>query len=190
MSARVESTPVRESAWRPVVIAIVAALGLGALAVGMVRIAFDDDAPAAVTSVQSPLWDAQKLEAMEGRELAEAATAGAAVPALEPGELEGDPRRSGARRAGDRRAAVPALEPGELKAILEGRAVGQVGAEDPIPDPPRPEAFASGVRRTDDGTGRARARGEPGPSVFRTDPCVPHRSSHPPSRELHMRAAA
>ena len=70
MSAAVESTPIRESSWRPVVIAIVAALGLGALAVGMVRVAFDDDAPATATSVQTPLWDAQKLEAMEGRQLA------------------------------------------------------------------------------------------------------------------------
>ena len=107
MSARVESTPVRESPTRPIVIAIVAALGLGAVAVGTVSIAFDDDRPAAVTSVQAPLWDAQKLEAMQGRVLAEqVATAG---------------------------AVVPALEPGELKAILEGRAPAQqVGAEDPI----------------------------------------------------------
>ncbi|HEX5901686.1 MAG TPA: hypothetical protein VF028_01005 [Actinomycetota bacterium] len=139
MSARVESTPARESAWRPVVIAIVAALGLGALAVGTVRIAFDDDAPAAVTSVQSPLWDAQKLEAMEGRQLAEVATAGAVVPALEPGELKGILEGQGLAEQAIARAAVPALEPGELKAILEGRAVGQVGAEDPILTPHVPK---------------------------------------------------
>ena len=161
MSAAVESTPIRESSWRPVVIAIVAALGLGALAVGVVRIAFDDT-PAAVTSVQAPLWDAQKLEAMEGRQLAAkvaqpvtwdaakleamegrmlAAEVGGAVvaPALEPGELKAILEGSGLAEQAIARAAVPALEPGELKAILEGRAVGQVGAEDPILTPHVPK---------------------------------------------------
>jgi hypothetical protein len=108
MSARVETTPVRES-WRPIVIAIVAAVGLGTLAVGMVRITFDDDPPAAVTSVQSPLWDAQKLEAMEGRVLAEqVATAGAVVPALEPGELKAILEGRGpVTQTGDGHAIVP-----------------------------------------------------------------------------------
>jgi hypothetical protein len=132
MSARVESTPIRESSWRPVLIAIVTALGLGALAVGMVRIAFDDDAPA-TASVQAPLWDAQKLEAMEGRVLAErVASTGAAVPALEPGELKAVLEGGFRAEQAIARDAVSALEPGELKAILEGRGpVGQVGAEDP-----------------------------------------------------------
>jgi hypothetical protein len=131
MSAAVESTPIRESSWRPVVIAIVAALGLGSLAVGTVRIAFDDDAPATVTSAGAPLWDAQKLEAMQGRMLA--AQVGAAVaPALEPGELKAILEGSGFAEQAIARAAVPALEPGELKAILEGRAVTSVGAEDPV----------------------------------------------------------
>ena len=112
MSARVESTPVQESSWRPIVIAIVAAVGLATLAVGMVRIAFDDDRPA-VTSVGAALWDAQKLEAMEGRVLAEQVTAG---------------------------AFAPALEPGELKAILEGRAtVGLVGEGEPVLTPHVPK---------------------------------------------------
>jgi hypothetical protein len=103
MSARVESTPVREPSTRPIVIAIVAAVGLAALAVGTVRFASDDDRPAVATSVHTPLWDAQKLEAMEGRVLAEQVATSAIV--------------------------VPALEPGELKAILEGRGtVEQVGA--------------------------------------------------------------
>ena len=131
MSAAVESTPIRESSWRPVVIAIVAALGLGALAVGLVRVAFDD-APATATSVQEPLWDAQKLEAMEGRMLAAEVGATVAAPALEPGELKAILEGSGLAEQAIARAAVPALEPGELKAILEGRAVGQVGVADPI----------------------------------------------------------
>ena len=131
MSAAVESTPIRESSWRPVVIAIVAALGLGALAVGTVRIAFDD-APAAVTSVRAPLWDAQKLEAMKGRMRAAQVGATVVAPALEPGELKAILEGSGLAEQAIARAAVPALDPGELKAILEGRAVGQVGVEDPI----------------------------------------------------------
>ena len=80
MSARVESTPVGGSAFRPFVIAVVAALGLGALAVGMVRLT-TDDGPAAVTT-RAPLWDAQKLEAMEGRQLA--AAMGAEDPVIAP----------------------------------------------------------------------------------------------------------
>jgi hypothetical protein len=129
MSARVESTPVRESPARPIVIAIVAALGLGALAVGTVRIAFDDDRPAAVTSVPAPLWDAQKLEAMEGRQLAEqAATVGTVVPALEPGELkamlEGRVQYVGPQTTGWDAAKLEAME---------GRMLAeQVGAEDPV----------------------------------------------------------
>ena len=135
MSARVESTPIQESPWRPVVIAIVAALGLGALAVGTVRIAFGDDAPATATSVQAPLWDAQKLEAMEGRQLAEVATAGAGVPLLEPGELkamlEGRVQYVGPQTAGWDAAKLEAME---------GRMLAeQVGAEDPIVTPHIPK---------------------------------------------------
>jgi hypothetical protein len=135
------------------VIAIVAALGLGALAVGTIRIAFDDDAPAAVTSVQSPLWDAQKLEAMEGRQLAE--QVGTQAPLWDAQKLEAMEGRMLAEQEATVGAVVPVLEPGELKAMLEGRVlyVGpqttgwdaakleamegrmlaeQVGAEDPI----------------------------------------------------------
>ena len=80
MSARVESTPVGGSALRPFVIAVVAALGLGALAVGTVRLT-TDDGPAVVTT-RAPLWDAQKLEAMEGRQLA--AVVAAEDPVIAP----------------------------------------------------------------------------------------------------------
>jgi hypothetical protein len=136
MSARVETTPVRES-WRPIVIAIIAAVGLGTLAVGTVRIAFDDDPPAAVTSVQSPLWDAQKLEAMEGRVLA--AQVGAQSPLWDAQKLEAMEGRVLAAQVATAGTVVPALEPGELKAILEGHgAVTQVGDGDSIvPHVPR-----------------------------------------------------
>ena len=101
MSARVESTPVRGSASRPLVIAVVAALGLGALAVGMVRLTADDG-PATVTT-RAPLWDVQKLEAMEGRVLA------AAV------------------------ATQPAAWDAQKLEAMEGRVLAAaVGAEDPI----------------------------------------------------------
>ena len=160
MSARVETTPVRES-WRPIVIAIVAAVGLGTLAVGTVRIAFGDDPPAAVTSVQSPLWDAQKLEAMEGRVLAEqvgaqaplwdaqkleamegrvlAEQVGAQAPLWDAQKLEAMEGRVLAEQVATAGAVVPALEPGELKAILEGRgSVTQTGDADAIvPHVPR-----------------------------------------------------
>jgi hypothetical protein len=120
MSARVESTPVGESSWRSIVIAIVAALGLGALAVGVVRIAFDGDRPATATSVEAPLWDAQKLEAMEGRVLS--AQVGAQSPLWDAQKLEAMEGRVLSEQVGTAGAVVPTLEPGELKAILEGRA--------------------------------------------------------------------
>ena len=137
MSARVESTPVRGSAPRPIVIAVVAALGLGALAVGFARLAADDTR-AAVSTVRAPLWDAQKLEAMEGRVLAEqGATTGALAPALEPGELkailEGRPLAEG--------VTTPVTwDAGKLEA-MEGRVLAerfraeQAAAGDPIVTP-------------------------------------------------------
>jgi hypothetical protein len=136
MSARVESTPVRESPTRPIVIAIVAAVSLAALAVGTVRFAFDDDRPAAATSVQAPLWDAQKLEAMEGRVLAErVATSSIVVPALEPGELKailegrGTVEQVGAQSSG---WDAQKLEAMEGRVLAERFRAEQVGAEDPI----------------------------------------------------------
>jgi len=54
-----------------IAIAAVVALGIGGLA-GLTMTRATEERPAAVTtSVGIPYWDAQKLEAMEGRQLAE-----------------------------------------------------------------------------------------------------------------------
>ncbi len=142
MSARVESTPVRGSAPRPIVILVVAALGLGALAGGLMRFA-GDDRPTAVTTTRAPLWDAQKLEAMEGRVLAEqVATAGAVVPALEPGELKsilegrGPVERVGSQTVGWDAAKLEAMEG---RVLAERFRAEEVGAEDPILTPHIPK---------------------------------------------------
>jgi hypothetical protein len=71
MSARVESAPVGGSFPASIVIAIIAALGIGVAAGTLITKAVDDRPTAVATSVGSPLWDAQKLEAMQGRALAE-----------------------------------------------------------------------------------------------------------------------
>ena len=69
MSARVESAPVGR--FNVGAIAAVVALGIGGLA-GLLVTRTTEERPAAVTTpVGIPYWDAQKLEAMEGRQLAE-----------------------------------------------------------------------------------------------------------------------
>jgi hypothetical protein len=71
MSARVESAPVGRFNVGAIVIAVVVALGVGGVA-GLLVTRAAEERPAAVTTpVGIPFWDAQKLEAMEGRQLAE-----------------------------------------------------------------------------------------------------------------------
>ena len=70
MSARVESAPVGRFNVGAIAIAAVVALGIGGLA-GLIVTRATEEHPAAVTTpVGIPYWDAQKLEAMEGRQLA------------------------------------------------------------------------------------------------------------------------
>jgi hypothetical protein len=71
MSARVESAPVRGSFPASIVIAIIVALGIGAATGTLVTKAVDDRSTAVATTVGAQSWDAQKLEAMQGRALAE-----------------------------------------------------------------------------------------------------------------------
>jgi len=71
MSARVESAPVGRFNVGAIAIAVVVALGIGGLAGLMVTRATEDRPAAVTTPVGIPYWDAQKLEAMEGRQLAE-----------------------------------------------------------------------------------------------------------------------
>jgi hypothetical protein len=71
MSARVDSAPVRGSFPASIVIAIIVALGIGAAAGALVTKAVEDSPAAVATSDGAAPWDAQKLEAMQGRALAE-----------------------------------------------------------------------------------------------------------------------
>ena len=71
MSARVESAPVGRFNVGAIAIVVVVALGIGGLA-GLTVTRATEERPAAVTTpVGISYWDAQKLEAMEGRQLAE-----------------------------------------------------------------------------------------------------------------------
>jgi len=71
MSVRVESPPVRGSLNGAIAIAIIVALGIGIFAGTVITKAVDDGSAAVATPVGSQVWDAQKLQAMQGRALAE-----------------------------------------------------------------------------------------------------------------------
>ena len=81
MSTRVEAPPIGGSFAGPILIAIVVALVVGALMGTVVTQVVNDRLaassgvaparPLVVTAVGAPSWDSQKLEAMEGRALAE-----------------------------------------------------------------------------------------------------------------------
>ena len=71
MSARVESAPVGRFNVGAIAIAVVVALGVGGFAGLIVTRAIEERPAAVTTSVGISYWDAQKLEAMEGRQLAE-----------------------------------------------------------------------------------------------------------------------
>ena len=80
MSTRVESAPVGRFNVGAIAVAVVVALGIGGLA-GLLVTRATEERPAAVTTPAGiPYWDAQKLEAMEGRQLA--AQVGIAATAL------------------------------------------------------------------------------------------------------------
>jgi hypothetical protein len=87
MSARVESPPIGGSFAAPILMAILVALGVGALLGAVVTKAVNDRpsglAPAralVATPVGTAPWDTQKLEAMQGRVLAEQFRVDAAAP--------------------------------------------------------------------------------------------------------------
>jgi hypothetical protein len=73
MSARVETPQIRGSLPVSIVVvtAVVVALGIGVAAGTIITKAVDDSRSAVATSVGAPLWDAQKLDAMQGRAMAE-----------------------------------------------------------------------------------------------------------------------
>jgi hypothetical protein len=99
MSTRVEAPPIGGSFAGPILIAIVVALVVGVLMGTVVTKVVNDPLaassgvaparPLVVTPLGALSWDSQKLEAMEGRALAERyrSEAGAAVP-MDTGKLE------------------------------------------------------------------------------------------------------
>jgi hypothetical protein len=149
MSAKVESAPIRGSSFGTIVIAIIVALGVGALAGVAITKAVDDRPAAVATGAGAPLWDAQKLEAMEGRAMAEQyrvaqsiawdqqkldAMAGRVLyqpaPAIEGWDAQTLDAMAG-RVLYEPAPATEGWDAYKLKA-MEGRVLAaQVGAEDP-----------------------------------------------------------
>jgi cell division protein FtsN len=97
MSTRVEAPPIGGSFAGPILIAIIVAFVVGALMGTVVTTVVNDSLaassgvaparPLVVTPVGTPSWDSQKLEAMEGRALAEQYRGEQAV-AWDVGKLE------------------------------------------------------------------------------------------------------
>jgi hypothetical protein len=114
MSVRVESPPVRGSFNGA--IAIIVALGIGIFAGTVITKAVDDGSAAVATPVGSQVWDAQKLQAMQGRALAER------YRAEEP----------------------PAWDAQKLEAMAGRVLAAKVGAEDPPVKPHLPKRPPNG----------------------------------------------
>jgi hypothetical protein len=160
MSARVESAPIRNSSFGPIVIAIIVALGVGAVAGAAITKAVDDRRAAVATGV-APLWDAQKLEAMEGRAMAEqfrdtvVGLSAAEMFALRQGVVPQASQSVQGSAVGLTAAEMFALRNGELAGRLQGDPVlwdaqkleamkgrvqaAQVGADDPPVRPHLPK---------------------------------------------------
>jgi hypothetical protein len=141
MSARVESAPVRRFNMGAIAIAAVVALGIGGLA-GLLVTRATEERPAAVTTpVGIPYWDTQKLEAMEGRQLA--AQVGIAGTQLwDAQKLEAMDGRQLAEQFGI--AGTQLWDAQKLEA-MEGRQLAeQFRAEDPITKPHLPKRPPTG----------------------------------------------
>ena len=141
MSARVESAPVGRFNVGTIAIAVVVALGIGGLA-GLMATRATEDRPAAVTTpVGIPYWDAQKLEAMEGRQLA--AQVGIAGTQLwDAQKLEAMEGRQLAAQFGF--AGTPIWDAQKLEAMQGRQLAEQLRAEDPITKPHLPKRPPAG----------------------------------------------
>jgi hypothetical protein len=141
MSARVESAPVGRFNVGAIAIAVVVALGIGGLAGLMVTRATEERPAAVTTPVGIPYWDAQKLEAMEGRQLA--AQVGIAGTQLwDAQKLEAMEGRQLAAQVGI--AGTQIWDAQKLEA-MEGRQLAeQLRAEDPITKPHLPKRPPTG----------------------------------------------
>jgi hypothetical protein len=134
MSARVESTPIRDSYSGTIAIAIVVALAVGALLGTLVTKAVDDGQTAVATPVGAQLWDSRKLEAMEGRALAER------YRIAQP--VTWDQQKLDAMAGRVHYQPAPAIEGWDAYKLeaMQGRVLAaQVGAEDPPVRPHLPK---------------------------------------------------
>lgn len=141
MSARVESAPVGRFSVATIAIAMVVALGIGGLAGLMVTRATEGRPAAVTTPVGIPYWDDQKLEAMEGRQLA--AQVGIAGTQLwDARKLEAMEGRQLAEQVGI--AGTQLWDAQKLEA-MEGRQLAErLRAEDPITRPHLPKRPPTG----------------------------------------------
>lgn len=157
MSARVESPPIFGSLPVSIVFAVIVALGIGAAAGTLVTKAVDDRPAAVATTAGAPLWDAQKLEAMQGRAMAEQfrntlpvawdaqkleAMAGRVLyePVVVQAEVATTAKPSVTRPA----PPIEGWDAYKLKA-MEGRVLAeQVGTEDPPVKPHLPKRPPNG----------------------------------------------
>ena len=127
MSVRVESTPIRSSFPVSIAIAVVVALGIGAVAGTMITQAVEDRPVAVASTVGAPLWDAQKLDAMAGRVLY--------LPAAVQPDVSVTAKPSSTLSS----PTIEGWDAYKLKA-MEGRVLAaQVGAEDPPVKPHLPK---------------------------------------------------
>ena len=140
MSARVESAPVGRFNVGAIAIAAVVALGIGGLA-GLLVTRATEERAAVTTPVGIPYWDAQKLEAMEGRQLA--AQVGIAGTQLwDAQKLEAMEGRQLAAQVGI--AGTQLWDAQKLEAMEGRQLAAQVGAEDPITKPHLPKRPPTG----------------------------------------------
>jgi len=88
MSARVESPPIHGRIAGSVIIAMVAALAIGGVAGSLITQVIEDQGTAERPSVAVAGWDAGKLQAMEGRQLAEQFLTTSSVLGWDAGKLQ------------------------------------------------------------------------------------------------------
>jgi hypothetical protein len=139
MSARVESPPIRGGTLGgSFVIAVVVALSIGTFVGSLVTHAFDSDGGTSSTFVargtpvltdadvgSATVWDAGKLEAMEGRVLAEQFRSEAGSPVVwDAGKLEAMEGRVLAEQFRSEAGSAVVWDAGKLEA-MEGRVLAE-----------------------------------------------------------------
>jgi hypothetical protein len=122
MSARVESAPVGRFNVGAMAIAVAIALGIGGVAGLMVTRATEERPATITTPVGIASWDVQKLEAMEGRQLA--AQVHAAQPAWDAGMLRAMEGRQLAEEVRSQPGTADRWDEGKL-AAMEGRQLAE-----------------------------------------------------------------